>query len=177
MRKLENKLRKSIDLDEKSQLENLKKYKILYSKTDAVFDQLAAFTATMLNTPVALINFVDKESVWTKADENSIAIAGSTSETDRNLCSMAVINESADAFKCFAERPQLMSNALIAGELGLQFYASVPITTDDGFNVGSVCIVDKKHRKFLPHEREQLEWVAAMVRIEMNKRTTGEICA
>ncbi|MNL01155.1 hypothetical protein D3C87_1216160 [compost metagenome] len=175
MKKLEKKLRKSIGLDEKHRLENLKRYKILYAKTESVFDQLAAFTATMLNAPIAIINFVDRESVWVKADESSQPTAG-LFEEESNLCSLAIINESAFAFEGFAERPQLMSNALIAGEAGLQFYAAAAITTDEGFNVGSVCIVDKKRREFLPHEQEQLEWVASMVRREMNKKIAGKIC-
>ncbi|MBB5438711.1 GAF domain-containing protein [Pedobacter sp. AK017] len=156
MRQLEKKLRKSIASDERSRLENLKNYKILYTKSEPVFDQLAAFTAKMLNTPIALINFVDQES---------------------SLCSLAIINESGIAFENFEQHPYLMSNALIAGESGLGFYAAVPITTDEGLRVGTVCIVDKKHRKFLPQEQRKMEWVAGMVKKEINRRIAGRIMA
>ncbi|MDR6786260.1 GAF domain-containing protein [Pedobacter africanus] len=176
MKKLENRLRKNIRLDEKYQLENLKKYKILYSKTESVFDQLAAFTATMLNTPIALINFIDRSHVWKNADKNRNQNA-SLPEAESNLCSMAIINENAGAFKQFAESPELMSNALIAGESGLKFYAAAPITNNEGVRVGTVCILDKKYRQFSTYEQQQLDWVAAVVAKEMNKKNAGSICA
>lgn len=173
--KLEKKIRKSIAFDEWSRLENLKNYKILYTKSAPVFDQLAAFTAKILNTPIALINFVDRDSVWLKAGQEARPTLPFEKET--SLCSMAIINESGIEFEDFEKEPGLISNPLIAGESGLRFYAAVPITTDDGFAVGTVCIIDTKYRKFLPHEQKQLEWVATRIRKEMNKRMAGKISA
>lgn len=177
MKKINSKIRFRILSDEKSRLENLKKYRILYTKSEPVFDQLAAFTATMFNTPIALINFVDQDSVWMKAVQHTQPLQSFEAGRETNLCSVAIVNESITAYENFAEHPFLMSNALIAGESGLQFYAAVPITTDEGFNVGTVCIVDKKYRQFLPHEQQQLEWIAIMVRKEMNKRIAEKIYA
>lgn len=175
MKKLESRLRKNIGLDEKYRLENLKKYKIVYSKTESVFDQLAAFTATMLNTPIALINFVDRPNVWANAEKNKKQHLSLT-EVEGNLCSMAIINENAGAFKKIAESPELMSNAIIAGESGLKFYAAAPITNNEGIRVGTVCILDKKHRPFSTYEQQQLDWVANMVTKEMNKKNAGRVC-
>jgi len=61
--------RNIIPQNEEARLENLKKYKILYTKSEPIFDQLAAVAATMLKVPLAMINFVDKDHVWTKADQ------------------------------------------------------------------------------------------------------------
>lgn len=173
---MENKLRKNIGLDEKYQLENLKKYKIVYSKTESVFDQLAAFTATMLNTPIALINFIDRANVWANVEKNRTHNT-SVHESESSLYAMAISNENAGAFKQFADSPELMSNALIAGESGLKFYAAAPITNNEGVRIGTVCILDKKYRPFSAYEQEQLDWVATMVAKEMNKKTAGSICA
>jgi GAF domain-containing protein len=49
-----------------------------------------------------------------------------------------------------------MSNPLVAGEFGLRFYAGAPIITPDGFNIGTVCVVDKKPRSFSELEQELL---------------------
>ncbi|WP_316791092.1 GAF domain-containing protein [Pedobacter frigoris] len=158
--------------DEKERIENLNKYKIIYTKSEPVFDQLAAITATMLNTPVAMINFIDRNTVWTGRTENNMNNDDST-----NLCSLAVLKGSENAFQNATKELFLISNPLIAGEYGLKFYAAAPITTDDGFHVGSVCIVDKQHRSFSEVERQKLEWVASMVRLEMNKRIALHACA
>lgn len=156
-----------IPTDEDARLENLKKYKILYTKTEPIFDQLAALTATMMNTPIAMINFVDRDKVWTKADQN-----GQIGEVDRevSLCSLAILNGSVTVFEDLIQNPCLISNPLIAGESGLRFYAAAAITTNEGFRVGAVCIVDKKPRVFKEEDRKKLELIAVMVRREMNKR-------
>lgn len=157
-----------IPTDEDARLENLKKYKILYTKTEPIFDQLAALTATMMNTPIAMINFVDRDKVWTKADQS-----GHTGlEVDRevSLCSLAILNDSVTVFENLIQNPCLISNPLIAGESGLCFYAAAAITTNEGFRVGAVCILDKKTRVFKEEDRKKLELIALMVRREMNKR-------
>lgn len=160
--------------DEEARLENLKKYKVLYSKREPVFDQLAAFTATMLNTPIAMINFVDRDKVWTKANQSGEV--GNTVERESSLCSMAILSDSFTVYEGIVdpERPCLMSNPLLAAEVGLRFYAAVPITTREGFKVGVVCVVDQKPRTFTEEDKRQLETVAAMVQHEMSKRI-GEI--
>lgn len=168
MRKLENKLRRNVPPDDRSQLENLKNYRILYNRSELVFDQLAAYTAKILNVPLALINFVDQESAWIKEKPQANLVA--PYRTGTNLCSMAVLRESGMKVEDFEKKPYLLSNALIVGEAGFQFYAAVPITTDEGFIVGTVCIVDQAYRKLLPHEQKQLECVAGMVKKEMNKK-------
>ena len=151
-------------------MENLNNYKILYTKNEPVFDQLAALTATILSTPVAMINFVDKNKVWTKADQ--YGDTGVAAGREISLCSMAIQNDSITVYEDIldADYPCLISNPLIAGEVGLRFYAAAAITTNEGFNVGVVCVVDQKPRAFTDDDKKKLEMVAGMVRNEMNKR-------
>lgn len=157
-----------ISTDEEARLENLKKYKILYTKTEPIFDQLAAITATMMNTPIAMINFVDRDVVWTKADQHGQT--GKAMDRDLSLCSLAILNDSVTVFEDLIQNPAMLSNPLFVGESGLRFYAAAAITTNEGFRVGAVCIVDKKPRVFGEEDRKKLEKMAMMVRLEMNKR-------
>ena len=160
--------RNIIPQDEEERLENLKKYKILYTKSEPIFDQLAAVAATMLKVPMAMINFVDKDHVWTKADQ--LGDSGHEVERGTSLCSLAILKGEVTVFEDALAEPCLMSNPLVAGEFGLRFYAAVPITTVEGFNIGAVCIVDKKTRTFSAEDRKKLEWVAKMVQVEIDKR-------
>lgn len=158
--------------NEAGRIENLKKYKILYTKPEPVFDQLAAIAATMLDAPVAMINFVDCDKVWTKANQNG----ESGMEVDRttSLCALAILNDKVTVFDDLQKEISKISNPMVAGESGFRFYAAAPITTDEGFNVGSVCVVDKTSRAFSVDEQSKLEWVAVLVRREMNKRVKNK---
>lgn len=157
-----------VSTDEEARLENLKKYKILYTKTEPIFDQLAAITATMMNTPIAMINFVDRDVVWTKADQNGQV--GQEMDRELSLCSLAILNDSVIVFENLVQNPAMLTNPLFVGEFGMRFYAAAAITTNEGFRVGAVSIVDKKPRIFTDEDRKKLERMALMVRLEMNKR-------
>jgi len=158
----------TIPPNEEQRLQNLNKYKILYTTSEPIFDQLAAVAATMLNVPVAMINFVDRHKVWTKADQNGQA--GLEIERHSCLCALTILQGGVTIFEDVTKEAHLISSPPIAGEFGLKFYAAAPITTPEGFNVGCVCINDRIARTFSSSEQRKLEWIAAMVSVEMHKR-------
>jgi hypothetical protein len=149
-------------------LENLEQYKILHTKSEPVFDKLVAITAKMLNVPLAMINFVDSHKVWGVSEQ----LVPSDTDTDQlsKICSIAARKDSLLKFETITKSPGLILNPMILGELGLQFFASAAITTKEGLNVGTICIVDSQYREFSPTEQKKLDWVASMVTKEMNKR-------
>lgn len=155
--------------NEEERLENLKKYKVLYTQTEPIFNQLAASAATILGVPVAMINFVDKDNVWTKAAKDGEEI-NTEVERGSSLCSLAILNDSVTVIEDFHLTPSLLSNPLIAGESGFLFYAAAPIKTSEGFNIGVVCILDKKVRKFTAEDKYKLESIADTIRIEIEGR-------
>lgn len=157
-----------IPQNEQERLDNLKKYDILYTRSEPIFDQLAAVAATMLQVPLAMINFVDKDNVWTKSNQQGEA--GNDVERGTSLCSLAILKDEITIFEDILLEPCLISNPIIAGEFGLRFYAAVPIATTEGFNIGVVCVLDKKPRKFTVDDQKKLEWIARMIELEIQKR-------
>lgn len=157
-----------IPQNEDERLANLEKYKILYTKSEPIFDQLAAVAATMFSVPLAMINFVDKDQVWTKANQEGET--GNEVERGTSLCSLAILKDDLTVFENTLIEPCLMSNPLVAGESGLRFYAAAPIATPEGFNIGAICIVDMQPRVFSEDDQKKLEWVAKLVEIEIKKR-------
>lgn len=154
--------------NEEERLENLKKYKILYSESESIFDQLVALAAATFHVPMAMINFVDKDRVWTKANEKGDN--GGEVERGTSLCSLAILKDCVTVFENTLQEPVLMSNPMVAGEFGLRFYAAVPITTASGFNIGVICILDKEPRKFSAEDQQKLELFAGLVEVEIEKR-------
>ena len=154
--------------NEEQRLQNLNKYNILYTRAEPIFDQLAAVTATMLSAPVAMINFVDRYKVWTKANQSGEA--GLEIERHLCLCALTILQAGVTIFEDITKEIYHISGPPIEGEFDLKFYAAAPIITHEGFNVGCVCINDRIARTFSISERRKLEWIATMVSIEMHKR-------
>lgn len=162
------KIRRSLSLVEKSQLENPKRYQIIKTKSSKVFDELVAYSASLFNVQIAVINFADPQNVWDKNGEPIKKIL--RPRLDTSVCSLAIANENVIAFQKLSVAPYLISNALIAAELGMGFYAAVPIINESGTCLGTVCILDQQRREFLSQDREKLEWVAGIVQKEMIKK-------
>jgi signal transduction histidine kinase len=59
--------------------------------------------------------------------------------------------------------PRTLANPLVAGEMGLQFYFAVPLRTKEGYNLGTLCVIDKKPRKVSSEEKEILKSLAQLV--------------
>jgi hypothetical protein len=159
--------------DETSRLRNLEKYIIHHNRAEPIFDQLAAMTAKILDMPVALINFVDEDKVW----NNSFNGLSSSFGMDVALSAMAVNHENLNLINQLAGKPDLMINPIMAAESGLKFYATVPITTAGGLDVGMICIADQNPRVFLSEEKAKLASMASLVQQEMNRRIADRFCA
>ncbi|MGZ8536890.1 MAG: GAF domain-containing protein [Flavisolibacter sp.] len=148
-----------IPSNDKERLKALDSYQILNTLPEGFFNNLAHIVAKSFDTPIALISLVGKEEVFFKAN---VGMPGITN-TDRgiSLCSLAILDPHPTIFEDAEKELCLLSNPFVAGEFGLKFYAGAPIVTPDGFNIGTVCIIDKLPRSFSHSEQELLTSFAA----------------
>jgi len=59
---------------------------------------------------------------------------------------------------------------LVAGELGLQFYAGIPLRTREGYNLGTLCFIDREPRTLNSQDFRTLEDLAAIVMNDLEQR-------
>lgn len=59
--------------------------------------------------------------------------------------------------------PRTMTNPLVVGLMGLQFYAAVPLKSKSGYNLGTFCIVDKEPRTLTIHQEIMLRQFSRIV--------------
>jgi GAF domain-containing protein len=160
-----------IPANDEQRLKALKRYQLIDNIPEGYFTNLANIVARTFDTPIALVSLVDKESVEFPGNHGM----EDTKEVSRglSLCSLAVLDESPTVIPNAIEEPCLLANPLVIGEFGLRFYAGAPITTKDGYNIGTVCVVDKEARSFSKEDEELLKYFAhvAMQEIEARHHT------
>jgi GAF domain-containing protein len=159
--------------NEDERVKALHRYKLLRNLPENYFVHLAQIIAKTFNTPIALISLIDKEEVLFVG--NSGMSETNTALRGVSLCSLAVLNTDVTIFEDSLKEPCLLANPLVVGEFGLRFYAGAPITTNDGYAIGTVCIVDKEPRSFTANEKEMLRDFAktAMYEIEVRAKLLG----
>src|SRR3546814_7640825 len=69
------------------------------------------------------------------------------------------------------------ANPLVAGEFGLRFYAGVPLTTSDGFRLGTLCVIDKEAHTVSQDQIDDLEDLASLVMDQMELRIAARHAA
>ncbi|MET1021480.1 MAG: GAF domain-containing protein, partial [Arthrobacter sp.] len=153
--------------DEGGRMQAVERYQILDTPADGAFDRIAALAARMFSVPVAIVSVVDHDRIWFKAHHGTeVTEIG----RDPGLCASSVLQGDAWIVRDAVNDPRTLSNPLVAGEFGLQFYAGVPLRTPDGYNLGTLCILDREPREFSDEDTAALEDLAALVMHDLELR-------
>ncbi|GAA2126587.1 hypothetical protein GCM10009825_03820 [Arthrobacter humicola] len=153
--------------DEDGRMQAVERYRILDTPADGAFNRIAALAARMFSVPVAIVSVVDHDRIWFKAHHGTDV---SEIGRDPGLCASAVLQGDAWIVQDATKDPRTLSNPLVAGDFGLQFYAGVPLRTPDGYNLGTFCILDREPREFSDEDTSALEDLAALVMHDLELR-------
>jgi serine/threonine protein kinase len=153
--------------NEAERLEAVRRYDVLDTSREGAFDRITTLAARVLNTPISIVSIVDSERIWFKSH---YGIELEQIERESGLCASAVYNGEPWVIEDARIDPRALSNSLVAGEFGLQFYAGVPLTTHDGYNLGTLCVLDFEPRKITEEEVMTLIDLGAMVMSELELR-------
>lgn len=153
---------------EQDRLRALQSYQILDTLPEEEYNDLTELAAGICGTPIALISLVDKGRQWFKS-EYGLGVA----ETDRaySFCAHAILNpkelmEVEDA----AKDERFSDNPLVTGHPDIAFYAGVPLVNQEGFALGSLCVIDSVAKKLTDPQKKALRIIARQVMDKMELR-------
>jgi len=157
--------------NEEERINNLKKYNILDTPPDGSFDRITKIASTLLKTPISIISLVDTDRIWFKS---SYGIDGVQEiGRDPGLCSSAILEKDFYMVEDAKIDPRAFTNPLVVSEFGLRFYAAAPITTKEGYNLGTLCVIDQKPRTLTEDEKEILISLSEIVVDQMELRLSA----
>lgn len=154
--------------NEAERIRALKRYEILDTPPDGSFDRITALASKMFNMPISLITLVDTDRIWFKSQYGLEDVSQIGREP--GLCSSAILSKEIYLVENAIEDPRCLANPLVCGEFGLRFYAAAPLQTQDGYNIGNLCIIDKAQRYINKEQKEMLQELAGIVVDEMELR-------
>ncbi|WP_316797658.1 ATP-binding protein [Pedobacter frigidisoli] len=154
--------------NEQDRLLALHSYQILDTLPEEEYNDLTELAAGICGTPIALISLVDKDRQWFKSDYG-LGVA----ETDRaySFCAHAILDpkelmEVEDATK----DERFSDNPLVTGHPDIAFYAGVPLVNQEGFALGSLCVIDSVAKKLTDPQKKALRIIARQVMDKMELR-------
>jgi signal transduction histidine kinase/ActR/RegA family two-component response regulator len=154
--------------NEIERLEALRRYNILDTPPEESFDRITALAARLFDVPIALISLVDEFRAWFKS---SYGFDTPEISRDATICNFAVLSDDVLVVADTRNDPRFACQPFAISEPGIRFYAGAPLITYDGFNLGTLCLVNSKPRHELSAEqRATLADLAAMVVDELELR-------
>ena len=147
-------------IHEAERMAAVRRYDILDTPPDGAFDRITALAARRFGVPIAIISIVDEDRIWFKAHHG---LPVSQIGRDPGLCSSAIMGDGPYLLNDASTDVRSLANPLVAGDFGLRFYAAVPLRTSDGYNLGTLCVIDKEARTVDENQLDDLKDLATVV--------------
>ncbi|HVG48719.1 MAG TPA: sensor domain-containing diguanylate cyclase [Rubellimicrobium sp.] len=153
--------------DEPGRIAALYRYEILDTDPEQEFQDITKLVRTLFNVPIAAISLVDVDRQWFKAIDGL-----GISETPRSVAFCDYTLRSADpvAVEDATQDPRFVANPLVTGAPAVRCYLGVPLTTPEGYNLGSLCVIGTEPRSFSPADEQVLASFARLVVSQMELR-------
>ena len=154
--------------EETERLEALHRYRVLDTAPEPAFDRIAALAARLFGAPIALVSLVDRDRQWFKS---TFGMAARETERAISFCGYAILGDGVMVVSDARQDARFALNPLVTGPPRIRFYAAAPLRSPDGYNIGTLSVIDTVPRDPLPpSERRTLEDLAATVVDELHLR-------
>jgi GAF domain-containing protein len=153
--------------NEQERRASLASYAILDTDPEPSFDDLTLLASFICKTPIALITLVDEHRQWFKS-----RVGMSAEETSRDIafCSHAILQDEMFIVPDALKDERFRDNPLVGGEPHIRFYAGLPLINDEGYALGTLCVIDKTPRDLSSTETEALRALGRLVLGQMDLR-------
>lgn len=149
-------------------LEALKRLELLDSEPEPEFDELVTLAAAICGTPISLVTLLDERRQWFKA---AFGLDGFR-ETPREVafCAHTILQPDLFVVEDATKDERFASNPYVTGETNIRFYAGFPVSSPEGLNVGSLCVIDRQPRKLSKLQIDMLAMLGRQVNARMELR-------
>lgn len=147
-----------IPKDESKRLKELENYQLMGIAEDEDYDFITSIAAQICGTKISLISLINEDKQWFLSHHGL-----DVRETPKKFafCAHAINNPNEPFIVEDARKDERFhDNPLTTGEPNVIFYAGIPLTTTNGYSLGTLCTIDDKPKKLNKSQLEQLKKLA-----------------
>jgi len=157
----------SLPTNELQRLEALARYQILDTEAEKDFDELVQLASQICNVPISLVSLIDETRQWFKA---RVGLAAPETSREMAFCAHAILQEDIMEIPDATKDERFFDNPLVINSPDVVFYAGMPLTTSDGFKLGTLCVIDNKPNKLTDLQKNALRTLGKQVIMHLELR-------
>ena len=143
--------------NELERLQALRSLDVLDTGLDPALQSIVEMAGDIAGTPISLISLVDSDRQWFKAN---MGLDAAETPRDVSFCTHSILQDGIFEIENATEDSRFRHNPLVTGGPGIQFYAGAPLRTTTGYNIGTLCVIDRKPGQLSEEARRALTRLA-----------------
>ncbi|WP_026762966.1 GAF domain-containing sensor histidine kinase [Sediminibacterium salmoneum] len=144
----------------------LTEFDIDYSDTSDLLKDLVELAAKIAGTKISLINLIDTYTQWTVAN---FGLPIDQIKREDSVCQYTITQDGSFEVKSLSADERFKDKFYVVDDPNLEYYFGIPLATQDGLNLGALCVLDTSVKTLSPEKVELLKIVAKEV---VNRLTT-----
>ena len=153
--------------NELERLKALKEYSVLDSLPEKEYNSITQLASYICETPIALVSLIDNQRQWLKS---TVGIDVIESSRDDSFCQYTIMGDGVFEVSDALENEIFADNPFVTGAPNIRFYAGAPLQDANGFNLGSLCVMDTKPKMLTEEQKNALQLLADQVVLLLNSR-------
>ncbi|MDN3654651.1 ATP-binding protein [Ferruginibacter paludis] len=147
-------------VNEQDRLSALKELNIIDTAPEQDYDDIVRLASQICKTPISLITLLDEQRQWFKANHG---MAATQTPRDISFCTHAIRQGDIMIVPDASKDERFTVNPLVTSDPGIRFYAGVPIHSEAGFPLGTLCVIDHKPHTLTSEQVFALQVLAKQV--------------
>lgn len=147
-------------LNEQKRLKELYSLELLDTPYEEEFDEIVKIASKICDAPMSVVTLLDSQRQWFKA---KYGIENLDSSRSMSFCAHTIMGEGLMEVPDALYDERFFDNPNVTSSPNIRYYAGMPLVTQKGYKIGTLCVIDTKPRNLSTEQLDMLEILAKQV--------------